>query len=41
MNYQWETQRMAFYASIFTFIASLAIEFIFRKYKKRKIKNIQ
>ncbi len=39
MNYQWETQRTAFYASIFTFIASLLIEFIFRKYKKRKMKQ--
>ncbi len=35
MRYQFQTQRGAFYASIFTFIAAILIEFIYRKIKKR------
>ncbi len=40
MKYQWQTQRIAFYASLFTFIGSLLIEYLYRKYRKRKIGNI-
>ncbi len=37
MRYQLETQTNAFYASIFTFLGSIAVEYLFRKFKKRKI----
>jgi len=39
MKYQWDTQKTAFYASIFTFIGALIIEYLFRKYKKREMNN--
>lgn len=39
MRYQWTTQPIAFYSSIITFIAALAVEYGFRKYGKRKMKN--
>ncbi|NOZ34863.1 MAG: amino acid permease [Chlorobi bacterium] len=39
MKYQWDTQKSAFYASIFTFIGAFIVEYIFRKYRKREIKG--
>jgi Kef-type K+ transport system membrane component KefB len=39
MLYQWNTQKSAFIASILTFSAALIIEFIFRKFKNRKMKH--
>lgn len=41
MRYQWNTHRSAFYASIFAFFGAFIIEFIFRKYKNRKMKDNQ
>jgi amino acid transporter len=41
MNYQWHSQRSAFYASIVTFIAALTVEYFYRKYSKRKMKKIE
>jgi amino acid transporter len=38
MKYQWETQRSAFYGSIFSFIGALIVEYLFRKYRKREMK---
>ncbi|NOZ60209.1 MAG: amino acid permease [Calditrichaeota bacterium] len=35
MNYQFRTQRGAFFASIFTFLTAVLIEFIYRKIKNR------
>ena len=39
MKYQWETQRSAFYGSIFTFIGAFIIEYLYRKYGKRIMKD--
>jgi len=39
MRYQWENQRSAFYTSICAFIGAFIIEFIFRKYKNRRMKD--
>ncbi len=39
MKYQWDTQKTAFYASIFTFIGALIVEYLFRKYKKREMNS--
>jgi len=39
MRYQWNTQRSAFYASIFTFVGAFIVEYLYRKYGKRKMKN--
>jgi amino acid transporter len=39
MLYQWNTQKSAFIASLITFSAALIIEFIFRKFKNRKMKH--
>ncbi len=39
IKYQWDTQKSAFYASIFTFIGAFIVEYIFRKYRKREIKG--
>lgn len=39
MRYQWNVHRSAFYASICAFIGAFIVEFIFRKYKNRKIKD--
>ena len=38
MKYQWTTQRSAFYGSIFSFIGAFIVEFLYRKYGKRKMK---
>ncbi|NOY37722.1 MAG: amino acid permease [Chlorobi bacterium] len=35
MNYQWHTQKNAFYASIITFLSALFIEYLYRKIKGR------
>ncbi len=37
LKYQWDTQNTAFYATIITFITAFIIEYIFRKYRKRKM----
>jgi amino acid transporter len=37
IKYQWDSQKNAFYASIIAFLSALIIEYIFRKYKQRKI----
>lgn len=37
MKYQWDTQITAFYASIFTFLGALILEYIYRKFKNRKM----
>jgi amino acid transporter len=39
MRYQWNMHRGAFYASICAFSGAFIVEFIFRKYKNRKIKD--
>nr|WP_321412996.1 APC family permease [uncultured Allomuricauda sp.] len=39
MKYQWDTQRTAFYASIFTFIGAFIVEYFYRKYGNRKMKD--
>jgi len=39
MKYQWDTQRSAFYGSIFTFVGAFIIEYLYRKYGKRKMKD--
>jgi amino acid transporter len=39
MLYQWNTQKSAFIASLLTFSAAFIIEFIFRKFKNRKMKH--
>ncbi len=39
MKYQWDTQRTAFYGSIFTFVGAFVVEYFFRKYKKREISS--
>ncbi len=38
MNYQWTSQRSAFYGSIITFIGAFIVEFLYRKYGERKMK---
>jgi len=38
MKYQWDNQKNAFYASIITFLIAIVVEYLFRNYKKRKIK---
>lgn len=38
MKYQWNTQRIAFYGSIFTFVGAFIVEYIYRKYRKREMK---
>ncbi len=37
MRYQWDTQQSAFYGSIFTFVGAFIVEYIYRKYGKRKM----
>ena len=39
MKYQWDTQRSAFYGSIFTFIGAFIVEYLYRKVTKREIKD--
>jgi amino acid transporter len=41
MKYQWNTQKSAFYASIFTFIGAFIIEYIYRKYRGREMNNVK
>ena len=41
MKYQWDTQKSAFYASIFTFVGAFIVEYIYRKYGKREMKDIK
>ncbi len=41
INYQWQTQRSAFYASIITFIGAVFIEFLYRKIKRRKFTQLE
>ncbi|MCF6183436.1 MAG: hypothetical protein L3J56_02210, partial [Bacteroidales bacterium] len=38
IKYQWDTQKSAFYASIFTFLGAFIVEYIYRKFRKREIK---
>ncbi|MBU0696132.1 MAG: APC family permease [Bacteroidetes bacterium] len=38
MRYQWNTQRSAFYATIISLVAAILIEYVYRKYKNRKMK---
>jgi len=38
LKYQWDTQKGAFYASIFTFLGAFIIEYFYRKYGKREMK---
>lgn len=38
MNYQWQTQKEAFFASVFTFMGAFVIEYIFRKFRGRIMK---
>jgi len=37
MNYQWETQKPAFYTSIGAFIGAILLEYLYRRIKGRKI----
>ena len=39
MRYQWNAQRSAFYGSILTFIGAVFVEYIYRKYRKREMKD--
>ncbi len=39
MKYQWGTQRTAFYGSIFTFVGAFIVEYFYRKYGKREMKD--
>jgi len=39
MKYQWDTLRNAFYGSIFTFLGAVIVEYLYRKYGKRKMKD--
>jgi amino acid transporter len=39
MRYQWNVHRSAFYVSIGAFFGAFVVEFIFRKYKNRKMKD--
>ncbi len=39
LRYQWNMHRNAFYTSIFVFFGAFLVEFIFRKYKNRKMKD--
>jgi amino acid transporter len=39
MRYQWNVHRSAFYVSICAFTGAFIVEFIFRKYKNRKMKD--
>jgi len=36
IKYQWDTQKSAFYASIFTFFGAIIVEYLYRKLGKRK-----
>lgn len=39
MKYQWDTKRSAFYGSIITFAGAYVVEYLYRKYGKREIKD--
>ncbi|NOY50585.1 MAG: amino acid permease [Chlorobi bacterium] len=39
MKYQWDSQRSAFYGSIFTFAVALIVEYFYRKYGKREMRD--
>lgn len=39
MKYQWGTQKNAFYVSLLTFFGAFLTEYIFRKYRKRKMRD--
>jgi amino acid transporter len=39
MKYQWDVQRSAFYGSIYIFVGAFIIEFLYRKYGKREMKE--
>ena len=39
MKYQWDTQRSAFYGSILTFVGAFIVEYFYRKYGKREMKD--
>jgi len=39
MRYQWKTQKMVFYISIIIFVSALLLEYLYRKFKGRKIKT--
>jgi amino acid transporter len=41
MNYQWESERQAFMASIYTFAGAFLAEYIYRKIKHRKFKKFK
>jgi len=38
MKYQWDSQKSAFYSSILTFVGAFIVEYLYRKYGKRKMK---
>ncbi|OBQ51919.1 amino acid permease [Tamlana sp. s12] len=38
MKYQWDTQRSAFFGSVFTFAVAYFVEYLYRKLRKRKMK---
>ncbi len=40
LKYQWDTQKSSFSISIITFLGALLLEYLYRKLKGRKIKNI-
>jgi len=39
MKYQWDSQRSAFYGSILTFVGAFIVEYFYRKYGKREMKD--
>lgn len=39
MKYQWDTHRSAFYGSIITFAGAFIVEYLYRKYGKREMKD--
>ncbi len=39
MRYQWVTQRNAFYGSLFTFAGAFLLEYFYRKYGRREMKD--
>jgi len=41
MNYQWESERQAFMASIYTFAGAFLVEYLYRKIKHRKFKKFK
>ena len=39
MKYQWDVHRSAFYTSIITFLAAFIVEYLFRQYRNREMKE--